>query len=214
MRDRDDIVQTAKALVKQLQPLTSDDTVDLLLQRLHDAKRGFPTGGEPPASTDDVDEDGNPTTSAVRHSDRTGQLATGDGRDLADQDRRQLLRTLDRAWQLKKELGVLMERYGQVHPDNACIECRKVGTLRSIDRAHSATRCRFHAEAYVANNKRDTPPAITDAYLIWGAKGLTDRVLDNNQISILDAAGNDTGRRVRWQRRKKAKGRDTAEVVA
>ena len=55
MRDRDDIVQTAKALVKQLQPLTSDDTVDLLLQRLHDAKRGFPTGGEPPAAVDDVD---------------------------------------------------------------------------------------------------------------------------------------------------------------
>ena len=210
MRDRDDIVRTAKALVKQLQPLTSDDTVDLLLQRLHDAKRGFPTGGEPPAAVDDVDEDGNPTTSAVRHSDRTGQLATGDGRDLADQDRRQLLRTLDRAWQLKKELGVLMERYGQVHPDNACIECRKVGTLRSIERARSATRCRFHADAYIANNKRDTPPAITDAYLIWGAKGLTDRVLDNNLIVILDAAGNDTGRRVRWQRRKKAKGRDVA----
>lgn len=210
MRDRDDIVQTAKAIVKQLQPLTSDDTVDLLLQRLHDAKRGFPTGGEPPASTDDVDEDGNPTTSAVRHSDRTGQLATGDGRDLADQDRRQLLRTLDRAWQLKKELGVLMERYGQVHPDNACVECRKVGTLRSIERARSATRCRFHADAYIANNKRDTPPAITDAYLIWGAKGLTDRVLDNNLIVILDAAGNDTGRRVRWQRRKKSKGREDA----
>lgn len=210
MRDRDDIVRTAKAIVKQLQPLTSDDTVDLLLQRLHDAKRGFPTGGKPPASTDDVDEDGNPTTSAVRHSDRTGQLATGDGRDLADQDRRQLLRTLDRAWQLKKELGVLMERYGQVHPDNACIECRKVGTLRSIERARSATRCRFHADAYIANNKRDTPPAITDAYLIWGAKGLTDRVLDNNLIVILDAAGNDTGRRVRWQRRKKSKGRDVA----
>lgn len=187
MRDRDDIVRTAKAIVKQLQPLTSDDTVDLLLQRLHDAKRGFPTGGEPPAAVDDVDEDGNPTTSAVRHSDRTGQLATGDGRDLADQDRRQLLRTLDRAWQLKKELGVLMERYGQVHPDNACIECRKVGTLRSIERARSATRCRFHADAYIANNKRDTPPAITDAYLIWGAKGLTDRVLDNNLIVILDA---------------------------
>ena len=210
MRERDDIVQTAKAIVKQLQPLTNDDTVELLLQRLNDAKRGFPTGGEPPAATDDVDEDGNPTTSAVRHSDRTGQLATTDGRDLADQDRRQLLRTLDRAWQLKKELGVLMERYGQVHPDNACIECRKVGTLRPIERARSATRCRFHADAYIANNKRDTPPAITDAYLIWGAKGLTDRVLDNNLIVILDDSGNDTGRRVRWQRRKKSKGRDAA----
>lgn len=209
MRDRDEIVQTAKAIVKQLQPLTNDDTVELLLQRLNDAKRGFPTGGEPPAATDDVDEDGNPTTSAVRHSDRTGQLATGDGRDLAEADRRHLLRTLDQAWEIKKRIGVLMERYGQVHPDNACVECRKVGTLRSIDRAHSATRCRFHAEAYVAN-KRDTPPAITDAYLIWGAKGLTDRVLDNNLIVILDDSGNDTGRRVRWQRRKKSKGRDAA----
>ena len=210
MRDRDDIVQTAKALVKQLQPLTSDDTVDLLLQRLHDAKRGFPTGGEPPASTDDVDEDGNPTTSAVRHSDRTGQLATGDGRDLADQDRRQLLRSLDRAWQLKKELGVLMERYGQVHPDNACIECRKVGTLRSIERARSATRCRFHADAYIANNKRDTPPAITDAYPPCGAQGPPHRELADDPTAIHDAAGNDTGRRVRWQRRKKSKGRDVA----
>ena len=102
-----------------------------------------------------------------------------------------------------------MERYGQIHPDNV----RRVPQgrhLRSIDRAHSATRCRFHAEAYVANNKRDTPPAITDAYLIWGAKGLTDRVLDNNLIVILDDSGNDTGRRVRWQRRKKSKGRDAA----
>ena len=60
MRDRDEIVQTAKAIVKQLQPLTNDDTVELLLQRLNDAKRGFPTGGEPPAATDDVDEDGRP----------------------------------------------------------------------------------------------------------------------------------------------------------
>lgn len=34
MRDRDEIVQTAKAIVKQLQPLTNDDTVELLLQRL------------------------------------------------------------------------------------------------------------------------------------------------------------------------------------
>ena len=210
MRDRDEIVQTAKAIVKQLQPLTNDDTVELLLQRLNDAKRGFPAGGEPPAATDDVDEDGNPTTSAVSHSDRTVQLATGDGRDLAEADRRHLLRTLDQAWEIKKRIGVLMERYGQIHPDNACVECRKVGTFRSIDRAHSATRCRFHAEAYVANNKRDTPPAITDAYLIWGAKGLTDRVLDNNLIVILDDSGNDTGRRVRWQRRKKSKGRDAA----
>ncbi len=54
MRDRDEIVQTAKAIVKQLQPLTSDDTVDMLLQRLHDAKRGFPTGGEPPAAADEI----------------------------------------------------------------------------------------------------------------------------------------------------------------
>ena len=82
--------------------------------------------------------------------------------------------------------------------------------VHDIERARSATRCRFHADAYIANNKRDTPPAITDAYLIWGAKGLTDRVLDNNLIVILDAAGNDTGRRVRWQRRKKSKGRDVA----
>ena len=101
-----------------------------------------------------------------------------------------------------------MERYGQIHPDNV----RRVPQgrhLRSIDRAHSATRCRFHAEAYVANGATP-PPAITDAYLIWGAKGPPIDELDNNLIVILDDSGNDTGRRVRWQRRKKSKRRDAA----
>mgnify|MGYP000343626161 CR=1 FL=1 len=56
MRDRDEIVRVAKALVAELEELTDEDHVELLLQRLHDAKRGFPTGGTPPMAVDDVDD--------------------------------------------------------------------------------------------------------------------------------------------------------------
>lgn len=53
MRDRDEIVRVAKALAAELEELTDEDHVELLLQRLHDAKRGFPAGGTPPMAVDD-----------------------------------------------------------------------------------------------------------------------------------------------------------------
>lgn len=203
MRDRDEIVQTAKAIVKQLQPLTNDDTVELLLQRLNDAKRGFPTGGEPPAATDDVDEDGNPTTSAAGHSDRTGQLATDNARDLANSDRRDLARLVDQMGQIRKRVGVLRERYGAIHPNHQCVECRKAGGNTRVDRGRYKDRCRFHGDARLANGGRDTPIAITEAHLCGY---LTDELITRNPIRILDEDGNDTGRTVAWKRRRKAKG--------
>jgi len=203
VRDRDEIVQTAKAIVKQLQPLTNDDTVELLLQRLNDAKRGFPAGGEPPAATDDVDEDGNPTTSAVSHSDRTGQLATDNARDLANSDRRDLARLVDQMGQIRKRVGVLRERYGAIHPNHQCVECRKAGGNTRVDRGRYKDRCRFHGDARLANGGRDTPIAITEAHLCGY---LTDELITRNPIRILDEDGNDTGRTVAWKRRRKAKG--------
>ena len=203
MRDRDEIVRVAKALVAELEELTDEDHVELLLQRLHDAKRGFPTGGTPPMAVDDVDEDGNPTTSAAGHSDRTGQLATDNARDLANSDRRDLARLVDQMGQIRKRVGVLRERYGAIHPNHQCVECRKAGGNTRVDRGRYKDRCRFHGDARLANGGRDTPIAITEAHLCGY---LTDELITRNPIHILDEDGNDTGRTVAWKRRRKAKG--------
>ena len=203
MRDRDEIVRVAKALVAELEELTDEDHVELLLQRLHDAKRGFPTGGTPPMAVDDVDEDGNPTTSAAGHSDRTGQLATDNARDLANSDRRDLARLVDQMGQIRKRVGVLRERYGTIHPNHQCVECRKAGGNTRVDRGRYKDRCRFHGDARLANGGRDTPIAITEAHLCGY---LTDELITRNPIRILDEDGNDTGRTVAWKRRRKAKG--------
>ena len=203
MRDRDEIVRVAKALVAELEELTDEDHVELLLQRLHDAKRGFPTGGTPPMAVDDVDEDGNPTTSAAGHSDRTGQLATDNARDLANSDRRDLARLVDQMGQIRKRVGVLRERYGAIHPNHQCVECRKAGGNTRVDRGRYKDRCRFHGDARLANDGRDTPIAITEAHLCGY---LTDELITRNPIRILDEDGNDTGRTVAWKRRRKAKG--------
>jgi hypothetical protein len=203
MRDRDEIVRVAKALVAELEELTDEDHVELLLQRLHDAKRGFPTGGTPPMAVDDVDEDGNPTTSAAGHSDRTGQLATDNARDLANSDRRDLARLVDQMGQIRKRVGVLRERYGAIHHNHQCVECRKAGGNTRVDRGRYKDRCRFHGDARLANGGRDTPIAITEAHLCGY---LTDELITRNPIRILDEDGNDTGRTVAWKRRRKAKG--------
>ena len=203
MRDRDEIVRVAKALVAELEELTDEDHVELLLQRLHDAKRGFPAGGTPPMAVDDVDEDGNPTTSAAGHSDRTGQLATDNARDLANSDRRDLTRLVDQMGQIRKRVGVLRERYGAIHPNHQCVECRKAGGNTRVDRGRYKDRCRFHGDARLANGGRDTPIAITEAHLCGY---LTDELITRNPIRILDEDGNDTGRTVAWKRRRKAKG--------
>lgn len=203
MRDRDEIVRVAKALVAELEELTDEDHVELLLQRLHDAKRGFPTGGTPPMAVDDVDEDGNPTTSAAGHSDRTGQLATDNARDLANSDQRDLARLVDQMGQIRKRVGVLRERYGAIHPNHQCVECRKAGGNTRVDRGRYKDRCRFHGDARLANGGRDTPIAITEAHLCGY---LTDELITRNPIHILDEDGNDTGRTVAWKRRRKAKG--------
>ena len=203
MRDRDEIVRVAKALVAELEELTDEDHVELLLQRLHDAKRGFPTGGTPPMAVDDVDEDGNPTTSAAGHSDRTGQLATDNARDLANSDQRDLTRLVDQMWQIRKRVGVLRERYVAIHPNHQCVECRKAGGNTRVDRGRYKDRCRFHGDARLANGGRDTPIAITEAHLCGY---LTDELITRNPIHILDEDGNDTGRTVAWKRRRKAKG--------
>ena len=203
MRDRDEIVRVAKALVAELEELTDEDHVELLLQRLHDAKRGFPTGGTPPMAVDDVDEDGNPTTSAAGHSDRTGQLATDNARDLANSDRRDLARLVDQMGQIRKRVGVLRERYGAIHPNHQCVECRKAGGNTRVDRGRYKDRCRFHGDARLANGGRDTPIAITEAHLCGY---LTDELITRNPIRILDEDGNDTGRTVAWKRRRKANG--------
>ncbi len=203
MRDRDEIVRVAKALAAELEELTDEDHVELLLQRLHDAKRGFPTGGTPPMAVDDVDEDGNPTTSAAGHSDRTGQLATDNARDLANSDRRDLARLVDQMGQIRKRVGVLRERYGAIHPNHQCVECRKAGGNTRVDRGRYKDRCRFHGDARLANGGRDTPIAITEAHLCGY---LTDELITRNPIRILDEDGNDTGRTVAWKRRRKAKG--------
>lgn len=203
MRDRDEIVRVAKALVAELEELTDEDHVELLLQRLHDAKRGFPAGGTPPMAVDDVDEDGNPTTSAAGHSDRTGQLATDNARDLANSDRRDLARLVDQMGQIRKRVGVLRERYGAIHPNHQCVECRKAGGNTRVDRGRYKDRCRFHGDARLANGGRDTPIAITEAHLCGY---LTDELITRNPIRILDEDGNDTGRTVAWKRRRKAKG--------
>jgi len=203
VRDRDEIVRVAKALAAELEELTDEDHVELLLQRLHDAKRGFPTGGTPPMAVDDVDEDGNPTTSAAGHSDRTGQLATDNARDLANSDRRDLARLVDQMGQIRKRVGVLRERYGAIHPNHQCVECRKAGGNTRVDRGRYKDRCRFHGDARLANGGRDTPIAITEAHLCGY---LTDELITRNPIRILDEDGNDAGRTVAWKRRRKAKG--------
>ena len=78
---------------------------------------------------------------------------------------------------IKERIGVLMGGTAGSPRQRVRPEVPQVGTLRSIGQATPPP-----AVASTPGVRRQqqgaTPPAITDAYLIWGQKGLTDRVLD------------------------------------
>lgn len=206
--DRDTIEDTARAVVKTLNELRSPGMTERILQRLHDAKRGFPSGGEPPprrqtkldpatgrhVPVEESDEEGSATT----YSDRTGTLAFS--RDDATRDLKALLEDVDRLWRTRASIQRTIERWGQVHPNHRCVECSAAGWMIEADRGRYRDRCRFHGEALRANEGRPTPIAITEAH---HQRRLTDRVIANNPIVVLDEDGNDTGRRVPWRRKVK-----------
>lgn len=164
------------------------DTIDRILTRLNDAKRGYPGGFD---------------SIGAGRSDRTATLATTPTRDRAATDLADLTRSVDLAWQLIITLDRIHANYGTLSIDRSCVECRKTNTLTPIDAGRYRDRCRFHGDARLANGGRDTPIAITEAHLCGY---LTDELITRNPIRILDEDGNDTGRTVAWKRRRKAKG--------
>lgn len=207
MRDAHHITRAAGDLVAALQPLTRLDNVERILERLHQAKRGFPSGAEPPTEERELDEDGNPTANAITHTDRTVALATEARADTAATDLRRLVATINDMHELAARIDRTVDRYGATAGIDGCIECRKAGTFTPVDRGRYADRCRFHGDAWLANDRRDTPVAITQAHIRHGRSGVTDRLIRANPIVIVDPDGRDTGRRVQWQpRRSKRRG--------
>lgn len=181
------LADTVTRLTTTLSRLDAD-TIDRILTRLNDAKRGYPGGSD---------------SIRAGRSDRTATLATTPTRDRAAVDLADLTRSVDLAWQLIITLDRIHANYGTLSIDRSCVECRKTNTLTPIDAGRYRDRCRFHGDARLANGGRDTPIAITEAHLCGY---LTDELITRNPIRILDEDGNDTGRTVAWKRRRKAKG--------
>lgn len=181
------LADTVTRLTTTLSRLDAD-TIDRILTRLNDAKRGYPGGSD---------------SIGAGRSDRTATLATTPTRDRAATDLADLTRSVDLAWQLIITLDRIHANYGTLSIDRSCVECRKTNTLTPIDAGRYRDRCRFHGDARLANQGRDTPIAITQAH--QRGQPITDRLIRANPIHILDSAGRDTGRRVNWQRPKRRK---------
>ena len=140
-------------------------------------------------AVDDVDEDGNPTTSAAGHSDRTGQLATDNARDLANSDRRDLARLVDQMGRSASGSASCANGTAPSTPTiSASSAARQVATPESTA---VVTRTGAASTATPASPTADeTPIAITEAHLCGY---LTDELITRNPIRILDEDGNDTG---------------------
>ena len=85
------------------------DTIDRILTRLNDAKRGYPGGSD---------------SIGAGRSDRTATLATTPTRDRAAVDLADLTRSVDLAWQLIITLDRIHANYGTLSIDRSCVGCR------------------------------------------------------------------------------------------
>jgi hypothetical protein len=170
----DHIHRTAGYVAQVIQRL-DPATVDRMLDRLHDARRGYPSGGDAPTEEREVDEDGNPTANPTRHSDRTGQLATDRRRDQAESDMRALVDAFDAAYRAASRIAFLLDRYAGLHGMRLCAECRRAGRDELVAVGRYTDRCRWHGEARAANDGNDTPLAITRA--MHAGQSISDQLI-------------------------------------
>jgi hypothetical protein len=172
-------------------------TIRRILDRMHDARGGWPSGHEPPAPTVEVDEDGNPTSSAIGYGDRTGTTATRHRTDQAAEDARHLAHALTDLYRAAQRVDHIRHRYGQVHHRDLCRSCRRAGFDEPAAKPRYRDLCRFCGDSEAANDKRPTPVAIVRAYRQGGWRAITDHLIANNPIDL------DDGRTVTWQRPKR-----------
>jgi hypothetical protein len=191
---RHDLTERVRLAGLAVDRLSTPGALDRLLTRMHEARRGFPSGHEPPAPTGELDEDGNPTSNATGYSDRTGQLATV-GRDQVEAD----LERLDHASrELFRNAGALLDllaRYGQAHdPVDWCQSCKRDGGHREpVATGRYSDACRFCGESRALNGEWP-PVAILRAH--HRRQPITEQLIAANPLK--------SGKL--WRRTKRTKG--------
>ena len=203
MRDRDEIVRVAKALAAELEELTDEDHVELLLQRLHDAKRGSPPAARHPWPSTTSTRTATPppaqpaTATALASSPPTTPATWPTATDATSPG------LVDQMWQIRKRVGVLRERYGAIHPNHQCVECR-AGRWQHPSRPRSL-------QGPVPLPRRRPPrqrrTRHTDRHHRGPPVRVPDRRADHPQPDPHPRRGRQRhGRTVAWKRRRKAKG--------
>lgn len=163
---------------RALDPLTPA-AIERTLQRMHEARRGFPSGHEPDTSGDqDDDEDDEERGDPISYSDRTGHLAlTGDQVEADIARWNQLCLTL---WSTCANLAALHRRYGLASPTPQwCASCVRDGGRRepvAAGRYHDA--CRFCGESRSRNGGEFPPLAILRAHHLRAP--ITDQLIAAN----------------------------------
>lgn len=136
--------------------IANEAAADRLWLRLDEARRGFPSGHEPPAP----DPDGTPG-----HSDRTGDLAVRP-RDQVESDialLADLMRQLDQA---SRGLRALIQRYAQAAPAvRWCVSCKRDALHQeNVAVGRYSALCRFCGDSKATNGGQLPPLAILRAH--------------------------------------------------
>jgi hypothetical protein len=158
--------------VRRVLDLLTPATVETTHRRMHDARRGFPTGHEPPPP----EVDGTTT-----HSDRTGQLATTP--DQVEADIAAWCRLTLTLWRTAANLANIQRRYtaGATAP-RWCDSCRRDGGhLEPVAAGRYHDACRWCGE-FRGLNGGWPPMEILRAHL--RRQPITAQMLDRHRARL------------------------------
>jgi hypothetical protein len=158
--------------VRNVLNLLTPTAVERTHHRLTDARRGFPTGHEPPAP----DPDGAPP-----HTDRTGTLATTP--DQIEADIRQWCRLTLQLWTVAANLAAIHHRYGTPPAEvRWCTSCqRDGGHLEPIAAGRYHDVCRWCGEMRALNGQLP-PMELLRAHR--RSQPITQQMLDRHRMRL------------------------------
>lgn len=159
-------------------------TLDRILDRLHQAQAGYPTGHDntPPLIRFDPDtgnvipyEQDADTAKLTTHADRTGEAAVAGHRDDATATHRRLLRAARDLEQATTRLRQIRQGWGTLTVVECCQAHLQVGIREPVARGVYARFCRACGEDAARNDGQMTPKAIMEALV--SRTGVSDQLI-------------------------------------
>lgn len=159
-------------------------TLDRILDRLHQARSGYPTGHEPATPLVRFDPDTGDVipfaqdrdqAKLTTHSDRTGEAVIAAHRDDATATHRRLLRAARDLEHATTRLRQIRQRWGTLMLLECCQAHLQVGIREPVARGVYQRYCRSCGEDVARNDGHMTPKAIMEA--IAARQAISDQLI-------------------------------------